>query len=52
VGDKDKFFEYAYKAYEQKDPLMVYFQSVVVFDSTYENDSRFHDILKKMGIEK
>jgi serine/threonine protein kinase/TolB-like protein/Tfp pilus assembly protein PilF len=52
VGDKDKFFEYAFKAYEQKDALMVYFQTIVVFDSTFGNDPRYHNILKKMGIEK
>ena len=52
LGDKDKFFEYAFKAYEQKDALMVYFQTTVVFDSTFDDDPRFHDILRKMQIEK
>ncbi|MDO8550757.1 MAG: tetratricopeptide repeat protein [Ignavibacteria bacterium] len=52
LGDKDKFFEYANKAYEQKDPLMVYFKTTSVFDPTLENDPRFHDLLRKMGMEK
>jgi len=52
LGDKDKFFEYANKAYEQKDALMVYFKTTSVFDPTLEDEPRFHDLLKKMGMEK
>ncbi len=52
LGDKDKFFEYANTAYEQRDPLMVYFSSLGVFDSTIQKDPRYQDILKKMGMEK
>jgi tetratricopeptide (TPR) repeat protein len=51
IGDKDRFFEYAYKAYEQKDALMVYLPTIGVFDPAFKNDPRFHDILKKMKIE-
>jgi len=52
VGDKDKFFEYANKAYEQKDALMVYFPNIGVFNPAFENDLRFHELLIKMKIEK
>jgi TolB-like protein/Flp pilus assembly protein TadD len=51
IGDKDKFFDYSYKSLEQKDALMVYFPTIGVFDSAFENDPRFHDILRKMRIE-
>jgi adenylate cyclase len=52
LGDKDKFFEYVNEALEQRDPLMVYFQNVAVYDSNFENDPRFDEVLKKMKIAK
>jgi TolB-like protein/class 3 adenylate cyclase/Tfp pilus assembly protein PilF len=52
IGDKDKFFDYAYKSLEQKDALMVYFPTMGVFDPAFESDPRFHDLLRKMKIEK
>jgi tetratricopeptide (TPR) repeat protein len=52
INDKDKFFEFAYKALEQKDALMVYFPSIGVFDSSFADDPRFDDILSKMGLKQ
>ena len=52
LGDKDKFFEYMNEAYKQKDPLMVYFKTMGVLNPDIQKDSRFHDILKKMGMVK
>ena len=52
LGDKDKFFEYVDKALEQRDPLMVYFQNVAVYDANFEKDPRFNEVLKKMNIAK
>lgn len=51
VGDKDRFFEYANKAFEQRDALMVYFPTIGVFGPAFEDDPRFQDILRKMKIE-
>ena len=51
IKDKDKFFEFTNKAFEQRDPLMVYFQNVAVYDSNFKKDPRFHEMLKKMKIE-
>jgi hypothetical protein len=51
VGDKIKFFDFANKAFEQKDALMVYFPRMNVFEPSLGNDPRFHDILRKMKIE-
>jgi hypothetical protein len=50
LSDKDKFFEYVDKALEQRDPLMVYFQNVAVYDANFEKDPRFNEVLKKMNI--
>ena len=49
LGDDDKFFEYAQSAYEQRDPLMVYFNVLSAFDVKMRNDPRFNEILKKMN---
>ncbi|MGE5798556.1 MAG: tetratricopeptide repeat protein [Ignavibacteria bacterium] len=51
LGDKNKFFEYIYKAFEQKDPLMVYIGTTPVFNAPLRNDPRFHELLKKMDLE-
>jgi TolB-like protein/class 3 adenylate cyclase/Flp pilus assembly protein TadD len=51
LGNKDKFFEFAYQAYEQRDALMVYIKTMGVFDPTIESDPRYHDLLNKMGLE-
>jgi len=48
LGDYNKFFEYANKSYEIKDPLMVYFNVLSAFDIKMRNDPRFNEILKKM----
>jgi TolB-like protein/class 3 adenylate cyclase/Tfp pilus assembly protein PilF len=50
LEDKDKFFEFANQAYEQRDPLMVYFNVLAEFDPKIRKDSRFNDILKKMDL--
>jgi len=52
LGDRDKFFEYINEAYKQRDPIMVYFKTMRVFYPDIQKDPRFHDILKKMGMEK
>jgi tetratricopeptide (TPR) repeat protein len=52
LEDNDKFFEFAYKAFEQKDPLMVYFKTLPAFNSNLQKEPRFHDILKKMKLEE
>jgi hypothetical protein len=52
LKDNDKFFEFAYKAFEQKDPLMVYFKTLPAFNSNLQKEPRFHDILKKMKLEE
>lgn len=52
LEDNDKFFEFAYKAFEQKDPLMVYFKTLPAFNSNLQRDPRFYDILKKMNLEE
>jgi TolB-like protein/class 3 adenylate cyclase/Flp pilus assembly protein TadD len=52
LEDEDKFFEFAYKAYEQRDPLMVYFKTLPAFNSNLRNDPRFYDILKKMNLKE
>jgi TolB-like protein/Tfp pilus assembly protein PilF len=50
LEDEDKFFEFANQAYEQRDPLMVYFNVLAEFDPKIRKDSRFNDILKKMNL--
>jgi adenylate cyclase len=52
LGEKDKFYEYIYTAYEQKDPLMVYFRTIASFNPKIAEDPRFDDLLRKMGILK
>ena len=50
LGSYDKFFEYANKSYEIKDPLMVYFNVLSAFDSRMRKDPRYEEILKKMKL--
>lgn len=51
LQDNDKFFEFAYKALEQKDPLMVYFKTLPSFYPKLKKEPRFRDILKKMKLD-
>jgi TolB-like protein/class 3 adenylate cyclase/Tfp pilus assembly protein PilF len=51
LGERDKYFENVHKAYEQRDPLMIYIKTTPVFATYLNNDPRFHEILKKMRLE-
>jgi len=51
LGESDKFFENLYKAYEQKDPVMVYIKTMAIFNSAIYNDPRFQELLKKMNLK-
>ena len=52
INDSDNFFKYVNEAYDQKDPLMVYIANTYIINPTIANDARFHDLLRKMKIEK
>ena len=54
LGDLDKVFELFYQGYETRDPLMVYVPSEPFYDvyKIIYSDKRYHDILKKMKLEK
>lgn len=52
IDDKDKYFKFVNEAYEQKDALMVYVARTPVFNPSLKDDLRFHDLLRRMGIEK
>jgi adenylate cyclase len=52
MGDNDKAIECMYKGYEEKDAIMVYVNTLDTFSSSIRKDPRFHDVLRKMGIEK
>lgn len=52
IDDKDKYFEFVNEAYEQKDALMVYVARTPAFNPSIKDDPRFHELLRKMRIEK
>ncbi len=52
LGDKEKAYEYLNKGFEQKDGLMVYLKGEPLYNSIFRADPRYHDLLRKMGLEK
>jgi len=51
LGERDQLFECLERAYEDREPLLVFVKSVPYFDSV-RSDPRFKALLKKMGLEK
>jgi len=51
LNEKEKAFEWFQKAYEIRDPYLVYHIAAPYYDSI-RSDQRFSALLKKMGLEK
>jgi TolB-like protein/Tfp pilus assembly protein PilF len=49
LGDKDRAFEYLYKAYEENAPMLFHVASRPMFDSLH-SDPRFADLLRRMNL--
>jgi serine/threonine-protein kinase len=53
-GDRDKVFEWYYRAYEERDPFMAFlkvYQTSPEHDKILRSDPRFKELLKKIGLE-
>jgi len=51
AGNIDKVFEWLEKAYETRDPQILYLRVIPQFKK-YHTDNRFKNLLKKIGLEK
>jgi serine/threonine-protein kinase len=52
LGDKEKGFEWAEKAYQEREVRLVFLAAVAVSDSTLRSDQRLMALLNKIGMEK
>jgi len=52
LGDKEKGFEWAEKAYQEREVRLVFLAAVAVSDSTLRSDQRLIALLNKIGMEK
>ena len=50
LGEKDQALALLRKAYEERDPGMIYLKAEPVFDSL-RSDPRFHDLVRRIGLE-
>ena len=51
LGDKDHAFEWLEKAYEERDSLLIFINTVPIFDSLH-SDPRFGDLIRRIGLAR
>ena len=50
-GEKDKAFEFLEKAYQERSPDLPYFLKADLRVDSLRSDSRFHDLLRRVGLQ-
>jgi len=51
LDDKDRAFECLEEAYLERDSFLASFQAAPIYDQRLGSDPRFHDLLKRVGLE-
>jgi len=50
LGNKDNFFEWMEKAYEEHDPFMPFFDAIFKDRNNLSTDPRYRTLLKKINL--